>query len=158
MSVRVRKKREEVEQRYLAEWISKNFPNAQKVFFQKALGDLPWRYAAHSEVGYRYYLRYAKRADAVVITPEEVVIVETETRRAAIGLSELLIYKSLVGKTPDLKPYLIGRRIRLILVTPLPDEDVMAECKRHDIEFVIYFPEWIREHLIRWGVIPEGGE
>jgi len=154
-TVRIRKKREEVEQRYLAEWIAKNFPNAQKVFFQKALGDLPWRYALHSEVDYRYFLRYAKRADAVVITPEEVVIVETETRRPVVGLSELLLYKDLVDETPDLKPYLTGRKIRLILVTPLPDDDVMRSCKKHGIEFVIYHPEWIDEHLKRWGVLPE---
>jgi len=158
MSVRLRKKREEVEQRYLGEWIAKNFPNAQKVFWQKALGDLPWRYALHSEVDYRYYLRYAKRADAVVITPEEVVIVEAETRRPVVGLSELLIYKDLVRETPDLKPYLANRRVRLILVSPLPDDDVMAKAKQYDIEYYIYFPEWIEEHLIRWGVLPPKGE
>ena len=70
MPIRVRKKREEVEQRYLGEWVSKNFPNAQKVFYQKALGDKPWRLALHSEVDYRWYMRYAKRADAIVITPD----------------------------------------------------------------------------------------
>lgn len=156
MAVRSRKKREEVEQRYLAEWVAKNFPGAQKVFYQKALGDLPHRLAMHSEVDARWYLRYAKRADAVVITPEEVVVVETETRRPIIGLSELLVYQQLLPHTPDLKPYLLDRRVRLILVSPLPDADVIRECQRHGIEYAIYFPEWIEEHLRRWGVLPSG--
>jgi len=155
--VRIRKKREEVEQRYVAEFVAKHFPNAQKTFFQKALGDLPWRYAAHSGHDYRYFLRYAKRADAVVITPEHVVVIETETRRPITGLSELLVYKSLLPETVDLKPYLLGRSPRLILVAPLPDDEVMEEAAKHGIEFVIFFPEWMREHLIRWGVLPEEG-
>lgn len=145
----------QVEQKYLAEFISKTFPNAQKVFYQKALGDLPWREAAHSKFDYRWFLRLAKRADAVVITPEEVVVVETETRRPITGLSELLVYKELLPETVDLKPYLIGRRQRLMLVTPLEDEDVMRQAAANGIEYVIYFPEWIKEHLIRWGVLPE---
>jgi len=152
---RARKMREEVEQRYLAEWVAKNFPNAQKIFYQKALGDLHYRLASRSGLSPEWYARYAKRPDAVVITPEEVVVVEAETRRPVIGLSELLVYKELLPHTPDLKPYLIGRKTRLILVTPLPDEDVIVECRRHGIEFVIYFPEWLEKHLIRWGVLPE---
>ena len=154
MSLRARKMREEVEQRYLAEWVAKNFPNAIKVFYQKGLGDLPHRLAARSELSPEWYARYAKRADAVIITPEEVVVVETETRRPIIGLSELLIYRDLLPHTPDLKPYLIGRKIRLVLVTPLPDEDVMIRCEKEGIEFVIYFPEWMEQHLRRWGVLP----
>jgi len=145
----------QVEQRYLAEFVSKFFPNSQKVFYQKALGDLPWREASHSTYDYRWFLRLAKRADAVVITPEEVVVVETETRRPITGLSELLVYKELLPQTVDLKPYLMGRRQRLMLVTPLEDEDVMRQAAAHGIEYVIYFPEWLKEHLIRWGVLPE---
>jgi hypothetical protein len=155
MNVAMRKKREEVEQKYIGEWIGRNFPNAQKVFYQKALGDLAWRYAASSPFEYTYYLRFAKRCDAVVITPEEVVVVEAETRRPIVGLSELDVYKSLLPETPDFKPYLIGRSVRLVLLTPIPDEEVMRECVKKGIEYVVYFPEWIREHLIRWGVITE---
>jgi hypothetical protein len=154
MAVRARKMREEVEQKYLAEWVAKNFPNAIKVYYQKGLGDLPHRLAMQSELSPEWYARYAKRADAVVITPEEVVVVETETRRPIIGLSELLVYRDLLPHTPDLKPYLVGRRTRLILVTPLPDEDVMVRCQKEGIEYVIYFPEWMEQHLRRWGVLP----
>ena len=64
----------------------------------------------------------------------------------------------LLPHTPDLKPYLIGRKVRLILVTPLPDEDVMIRCQKEGIEYIIYFPEWMEKHLARWGVIPERRE
>jgi hypothetical protein len=154
---RVRKMREEVEQKYIAEWVAKNFPNAIKIWYQKGLGDLPHRLAMRTQLSPEWYARYAKRADAVVITESEVVVVEAETRRAIIGLSELIVYRDLLPYTPDLRPYLVGRKTRLILVTPLPDADVIKQCQIMGIEYQIYFPEWLEEHLKRWGVLPESG-
>ncbi|MEM0010358.1 MAG: hypothetical protein QXW39_07415 [Candidatus Bathyarchaeia archaeon] len=151
----LRKKREEVEQKYLGEYIAKTFKDVQKVMFQVPLGDVHHRYAAQFKLSPEWYARYAKRCDAVVITPTTVHLIETETRRPVTGLSELLVYKALLPHTPELKPYLIGREVKLHLVTWYADDDVMIEAKKNNIDYVIYYPEWLKEHLFRWGLIPE---
>jgi hypothetical protein len=153
-----RKLREEVEMRYLAEYVALSFPDVVKVWFQLPVGDtahdLAYRLGAPHP---RWFWRYGRRADAVVVTKSDVWVIETETRRPIQGLAELMVYKERLPDTPHLKPYLNGRKVHMLLVSPFLEADTYLAAKQAGIEVAVYRPKWIEEALSRWGVLPKGG-
>jgi hypothetical protein len=151
--VSLRKKREEVEQHYLAEWIAKRFPSPQRVMFQVPITGTPHELArGRTDVSPEWFWRFGYRADAVVVADSTLYVIEAETRRPVTGLAELLVYMRGVDEAPNLGPYRLLDR-RGILLTTFMDRRVYEEAVRHAIEYVVYRPEWIIPHLKRWGVI-----
>jgi hypothetical protein len=148
-----RKKREEVEQYYLSEWIAKRFPNASRVMFQVPITGVPYEYAkGRTDVSPQWFWRFGYRADAIVVNDSTLYVIEAESRRPVTGLAELIVYLAGVDKSPNLGPYRHLDR-KGILVTTIMDEEVYRQCLKNNIEYVIYRPDWILPHLKRWGVI-----
>lgn len=142
-----------VEEKYLAEYIAKTFPKAVKVFYQVPMTDKPWRLAAkRRDIDAKWFYRFGARCDAVVITPEALHIIEAETRRPIIGLSELEVYAENYKYVPALKPW-VDLPLKVQLVTPIMDEHVAAIMRSRGWDYVIFHPPWIDEHLKRWGII-----
>jgi len=149
-----RKPREEVEMRYLAEYVGIAFPDAVRVWFQVPVGDTVHHLAHMMGVpNPRWFWRYGRRADAVVVTKSDVWVIETETRRPVQGLAELLVYKERLPETVHLKPWLRGRRVRMLLVSPFLEIDTYLAAKNAGIEIAVYRPAWLDEALLRWGVL-----
>ena len=142
-----------VEEKYLAEYIGKTFPNAKKVFYQVPVSAKPWRLAGNREdVNPRWFWRFGPRIDAVVVDDGHLFLIEAETRRPVIGLSELEVYATEYVNSLVLRPY-IDLPLRVQLVSPIFDEHVAKIMAERGWQYVIYHPPWIDEHLRRWGVI-----
>jgi hypothetical protein len=153
-----RKPREEVEMRYIAEYVALSFPDAIKVWFQLPVGDTAHDLAHRLGAPHpRWFWRYGRRADAVVVTKSDVWVIESETRRPIQGLAELMVYKERLHDTVHLKPWLSGRKVHMLLVSPFLEADTYMAAKAAGIEVAVYRPKWIEEALIRWGVLPKGG-
>lgn len=154
MGVKVEKRRwEAVESRYLAEYIAKYFGDeVVHSMTQVPMGDTAWRYGKAMKLPERYFFRYGRRCDAVVITRKDLNLLEAETRRPIYGYEELLVYRKLLPLTPSLKPYL-NLPVRCILVSPVWEADVYDMCHERGIEYHLYRPKWIFEALMRWGIL-----
>jgi len=115
---------------------------------QKRIGAPP------PELVEQYGLRKADRmmkpfmrwADAIVITPEELLIVEGKIRSTPAVVGQLEFYVELVKKTPDLQLYM-DRRIVPVLLTPWADIDLVPYAESRGIRVEYYHPPWIDEYL-----------
>jgi hypothetical protein len=94
----------------------------------------------------RYARVYKKTCDAVVVTEDEIVLIEGELRRPVEGLGELLVYRDLIATTPELKPYL-PRKLKTILVCPLTDPTMLLQLKELSVELAIFRPKWVEDYL-----------
>lgn len=84
-------------------------------------------------------------ADAVVITDQELVVIEAKVRAAPGAASQLLLYDELVPFTPELRPYLSRRRV-LELVYAVEDPAVSRVCERLGIRCRRFVPAWLPEY------------
>jgi len=85
-------------------------------------------------------------ADAIVITKQDMVLIETKIRPTPGVVSQLEIYGELVQYTPELRQYQ-GRRLRLELVFAIQDPVVTAYAEKRGIRVVHFCPEWVLEYL-----------
>jgi hypothetical protein len=158
MSIRVRKKREEVEMKYVHEWIAKNFPNAIRVMTQVPMGDTPQQLAkGRTDVDAYWFWRYGPRADAIIVLPDKVILVEAETKRPVVGLSELEVYANEFYRSPHLAAY-TRLPLEVVLLTPVWDRHTAEVCAKKGWKYVIWCPDWLIPHLKRWGVLPREEE
>jgi len=142
-----------VEERYLAEYIAKYLAPYTKVMYQVPVSAKPWQLAkSRTDVNEKWFFRFGPRIDAVVIKDGTIYLIEAETRRPVNGLSELEIYAANAFSNPQLRPY-EKYNMRIQLVTPIEDEHVMVLCKSRGWDYVLFKPDWINEHLRRWGII-----
>lgn len=133
--------------RYVAEYVSWAFPH-DRAAFNVRLGPAPL------EIRQRYpdldvdrWARvWMRAADAIVVTPSALVIIEGELRRPITAIGELVVYRELVGQTDTLRSWW-AMPIRLIMVTPLPDPTLEVVLRRLQIEVVPYRPVWVEDYL-----------
>jgi len=135
------------DRRYVAEWVFENYPYAE-VFYNLRLGPPPAIIsAAFPGVDVDRWARvWKKTCDAVVITDNEIILIEGELRRPLLALGELLIYRDLLSTTPELKPY-IGKRVRTVLLCPVEDPTLELTLREHKIEKVLFRPPWVEQYL-----------
>jgi hypothetical protein len=135
------------DRRYVIEWVNENYPN-DRVFFNFRLGPAPLALAEkYPGIDINRYARVWKRTcDAVIITKDEILLIEGELRRPVEGLGELLIYRDLIWSTTELSPYR-DHKIRTILLVPLHDPQADAVAKKNEVETIIYRPKWVDEYL-----------
>lgn len=135
------------DRRYVAEWVIENYPYAE-VFYNLRLGPPPaFISAAFPGVDVDRWARvWKKTCDAVVITDEEIILIEGELRRPLLALGELLIYRDLLTTTPELTPY-IGKRVRTVLLCPIEDPTLELTLREHKIEKELFRPPWVEQYL-----------
>jgi hypothetical protein len=105
-----RKKSVQVERRYVVEAVKKYWPNALRVYYNHPItpisNELRRRFPGVSD---RYFTKYRRYVDAVVITDQELLLIEAKIRRPIDGLGQLLLYRHYAAQnmTPKEDPYLI---------------------------------------------------
>lgn len=135
------------DRRYVVEFVDQNWPRS-RAFFNLRMGEPPIAVAqAYPGLDVSRYARvFKKTCDAVVITEDEIILIEGELRRPVEGLGELLVYRDLIATTPELRPYL-SRKIRTILVCPLADPTMVQQLEDRDVELAIFKPKWVEDYL-----------
>ena len=89
---------------------------------------------------------WLKTADAIVVTPASLVVIEGELRRPILAIGELAVYRELVPQTTGLARWW-RLPIRCLLLTPIPDPTLEPVLARLGIEAIAYRPLWVEEYL-----------
>ena len=131
----------------MAEWVITNYPHAE-VFYNLRLGPPPAEIsAAFPGIDVDKYARvWKKTCDAVVITEEELILIEGELRRPLLALGELIIYRDLLSTTPELRQY-SHLPVRTVLLCPIEDPTLDMTLREHKIEKALYRPPWVDQYL-----------
>jgi hypothetical protein len=103
-----------------------------------------------SEAAQKLMGKYRRYADAVVITPTELVLVETTIIKAVQKVGQLMDYVLLLPETPELQESLSLPR-RAELVSAIPDPRAEALCKQVGVGFVVWEPAWLPDFVALYG-------
>jgi hypothetical protein len=135
------------EKRLVGLYVAKRFPNAH-VFINKQLGpvvtppgwdDLPAnvRKTAHA---------FRRKADAIVITPTLVVIVEAKIKIDGSEIGQLLIYRQLFASTPEFSADR-DKPVKMIAVTWVPDAVASYVAQRVGITVEVFQPAEMKDMI-----------
>ena len=146
--------RREVETRWVPQYVAQFYPKFP-VRFRCPLGPVPPELTG--EVRIEKAIKIARpwrpEVDALVIKPDELVLIEGKIWKYMDGLSKLPFYKSMVPKTPELKDHW-GKSIRMELILPVEIPWVIEYAKGSGVEVKIWGPDWVldiwREKDIYW--------
>lgn len=85
-------------------------------------------------------------ADAVVILPGLLIVAEAKIFRPRDGVGDLLVYKPLIAKTPELA---VNKDlpVSLVLVIPWVNRVVEEMCEASGIKIDLYSPAWAAEYM-----------
>ena len=140
------KVRTEWETRYVSDYVLSKFPN-DIVQYRCPLGRVPE--SMIKELGLSkaigMYRPYRPEVDALVITANDITIIEGKIFKVMDGLSKLPVYRSLVKETPELDLYK-KFPIRAILVTPKQPVWSAPFVREQGIEIDIFLPAWLDEY------------
>jgi len=89
---------------------------------------------------------FGAQADAIVILPDKVVIVEAMVRHEPGAGEDLLKYKTLFRETEEFREHW-NKPIELIILTPLDVSAYERFYREMGIKVVNYRPLWILEYL-----------
>lgn len=97
-----RKKRVEYEERLVSEWAAEKHPDA-KTHLRVRVGPLPPEAATLEKEGISPYMYGVVRhwADAVVIYPDHVIVVEGKLKLSSMALGQIIVNTEAFGETPE---------------------------------------------------------
>jgi hypothetical protein len=133
------------ETRLLMEYLAERYAGMQW-FTQFRVGSDPELVGVtyEDEAERRLARNVCRRADAAVVTPTELVIIEATMWRATEKVGRLQEYLLLAPATPELQPYL-GRPLVGELVTAQHDPVAEVLCRRQGFRYVFREPAWIED-------------
>lgn len=135
------------EMRMVAEYVQRTYPQGL-VYMRLRLGalqpDVGPRDLAPEEMAMLGLFR--RWADAVVVTQEELIVVEASIRSDSGDPSKLVLYGRLVPLTPELQEYR-NRKLVLELVVAVEDPAVSALAQEMGVRTRVYRPPWLPEYL-----------
>jgi hypothetical protein len=133
--------------RLLSEWARAAYPDAE-VWMRLRLGRAtPLNPDLAGDPGIEGALRaFSRWADAVVVTRDELILVEAKVRSSPNAIGQLMLYRDLVPGTPELAGYL-DRPLVLQLLVAVEDPAVTRLCAQAGIRHVVYRPPWLPEYL-----------
>ncbi len=138
-----------VERRYIVEWVERNHPRPLAKLYNVRLGEVPpeIRAAAPGQPAsfFRTSLSYA---DAVVVTEEELLVIEAKIYEPEKGIGQLNRYARLVPTSPDLRMW-ASRPVKKLLVTWRSTFPIVDEANHNGVSIVIFRPSWIEPILRR---------
>jgi len=148
----VRKEYKQRERRYVPEYVEQKYPARVAVFYNMAIGPAPEDLSsAYPDIALSHFRRWRYWIDAVVILRDRMVLIEGKLRNPQDGIGQLLLYRSLLPETPELKPYR-GLPIEARIVVPREDPRIIAFAHANNIVVDIYRPEWALEYLRELGL------
>ena len=147
---RLKRKWQPREQRMLSEWIAtKPFGDWVYLKMRQRLGSYaPEEYLKVLKPEEARVLGLFRRwADCVYITNDTIYVIEAMIIARPEKISQLELYLRLVPHTPELKPYLEGRKIVGVLLYALEDPTMIALAREKGFLCIKYEPEWLEEYL-----------
>jgi len=85
-------------------------------------------------------------ADALVITPQKLILIEAAILADAGDISKLALYKTLLPHTPELAEY-TNRDIELQLVYAIEDPLIVMIAREAGIKPIFFQPDWIADYI-----------
>jgi len=136
-----------------SEYCQKRFPG-KEVIFRSRLGKLSEELlkistASPRSMALRASLRYA---DAIVVDPPRIWIIEFKVDAELGAISQLELYKMLFLETPEYVKYK-DFEIKLLIVTTRETTDMRQFAASKGIEYDVFIPEWIYDYLVTRRVI-----
>jgi hypothetical protein len=140
------------ETRLLMEYLRDYYPG-REWFTQLAIGRDPEMVGVQlqDDAERRLVRRFCRRVDAVVVQPDELVIIEATMHTPTEKIGRLLEYLLLIPATPELEQY-FPRKIVGELVTGQDDAVARTLCERQGLRYVHYEAEWFAEF---WAMYPQ---
>ncbi len=139
------RKSRQVEVRMLSEYLLFQYPKYSYIM-DVPLGKVDE--ALLKSQGYQQAINMSRpfrpRADAVVIEPGALLIVETKVWNVVNGLAKLPLYKSLVPFTPELKQY-SKLPVLMELVVGWTNSNLEIMARDMDVKVAVYSPDWLKE-------------
>ena len=135
------------EQRLVAEYVAR-FYSGFETRTHIHLGKPPPRLAGKfiSDEDSRLIGVFRRWADAVVIMPDRIVLIEGKILPVPGVISQLKLYEELLPKTRELAEFK-DLPIEKLLLCALEDRLISDLARREGIRVVIFYPVWIDEYL-----------
>lgn len=127
------------EKRMLLEWLAETYPTYPQWRRPRVGPSIPGVEGPMYDILKRY-------PDAVVIHDDEILIVEASVRPAPEKIYKLELYKKLFPTTPMFQAFKDWPQ-RMVYLTGFIDEAVKEQCEEHDVEYVIFAPEWLKTYF-----------
>ena len=139
-----------VHEPYLIEWLSRNFPpGTWMTNVRLGLPKAELRRLAQTPEELRALKLWTAQADAVVILPDKVIIVEALVRPEWWKIEQLLEYERLFKHTPEFAEHW-NKPIEKVLLTVDIDDFHRMIAEERGVRVVIYRPAWIESYLARY--------
>jgi hypothetical protein len=139
------RKNQAVETRLVAEYLAATYPKFPSITAQP-LGVISTDLQA--QVGYAKAMGISRpfrpEVDALVILPNNIVLIEAKVWNIVNGLAKLPLYKSLLPITPELKQY-FPREIIMELVVGWTNPNLQAMARDQGVVVKLFCPDWLVE-------------
>lgn len=135
------------EMRMLAEWLAEQWPRTEYLT-RVRLGRIEPRVdAAELTAGELRAIGVHRRwADAVVLLPDRVLLIEAKIRPQPGVISQLELYARLLPHTPELAEH-AEKPIEMILLYAIEDELINQLAREAGIRCIAYHPDWIDAYV-----------
>lgn len=135
------------EMRMLSEFLAEHYPDAEyrvRVRLGRIQPRSEGRFTTEEErVSAGMFRRWA---DALVIEPDRLILIEAKIRPQPGVISQLQLYARLVPHTPELQQFL-DRPLEMLLIYAIQDDLLISMAREADIKCRLYKPEWIDAYL-----------
>jgi len=143
------RKNQQVETRMVSEYLLNMYPKFQTLQ-PVPLGAIDEKLSA--QVGYTKALGLSRPfrpyADALVILPNYIILIEAKVWNVVNGLAKLPLYKSLVPLTPELKQYM-PREVLMELVVGWTNVNLEIMARDAGVRIKVYSPPWLQDVVDR---------
>ena len=139
--------REERERRYIRDYLLKFYPGGGWVT-NVPLGPIPQEIIARYglQAGAKLFQPSRPRIDAVLLAANRYFLIEAKIREAKAAIGDLLVYRALAEKTPDL-PLYDGQVLAMRLVVPWALDWVKLAAQEHGMDLVEFLPAWVEDYV-----------
>jgi len=135
------------ELRMVAEFLAQEYPDAaylSHVRLGRIQPRLEGTYISDEEA--RMLGVFRRWADAIVLLPDRLVLIEAAIRPEPGDISRLELYERLIPNTPELQEH-VGKPIEKILLYAMPDDLLLTMAREHGIIVRYFRPPWIEGYL-----------
>jgi len=135
------------ELRLVSEYLASQYPNAL-VRQRVRLGGVPPSLDGPDldEHQRRAYTVFNRWADAVVILPRQLIIVEGSIPAQPNKIAQLEIYGNLILSTPEFAEF-TDHEIKLVMLSAVYDPVVEKYAKSRGVKFIVFSPPWVKKYL-----------
>ncbi|MBA7571550.1 hypothetical protein ES708_13315 [subsurface metagenome] len=148
MKLAERRKRVEWEERLVSEWAAEVHQLA-RVHMRVRVGELPPEAEAVAKMGISPYMYGVVRhwADAVVIYPDRVIVVEGKIKLSSVALGQIIVNTDLYGSTPEFRDTWDTQREGLLLYA-FGDEVTERIAKNMGYKTERFCPAWAKKAYV----------